>query len=701
MVRWSTDEQESPAEGHGLGRVDAEYAERTRWELAVAAAGIGGFDWDLITRRLSWDERLRELFEYTDEPAPDTIEGFEARLHPDDVDQVRRAIASAIDTCGDYEAEYRVLLPTGRTRWVRARGRALCDEQGQPVRLLGAAYDTTAVQEGEARVARVLESMSVAFVLLDRDWRFSYVNGEAERFLGLRREDLLGEDVWALFPAMLGTEFERNYRGAMDGGEPVAFEAFYPAPLNAWYEVRALPGSEGLSVYFLDVTARREAQEQARRVGERAQLLADVTAELNGTLETEVAVARLARIVVPALADWCIVSLLDDAPGLPPWSRLRDVGWWHVDPARRPVVERYAQLRLQSLDEQSFLARSLHSRNPVVVARDATAAIASVLRTDEARDLLRELDPARATAVPLLANGRILGLLTLVQGEDSAGLSEAEVAATIETAVEVADRAALALDNAQLYQQQRRLAEGLQRSLLTAPPELGHVEVVVSYTPAAEAAQVGGDWYDAFGQGDGSTMLVIGDVVGHDAEAAAGMGQLRGLLRGIAATTGEGPAGVLGRLDAAMELLQVDTTATAVVARLERAATDGDRGRMRLCWSNAGHPPPMLIAADGTVSVLTAGAESDPLLGVAPTSARTDEEITLATGDTVLLYTDGLVEQRGQSLDEGLARLRRTLVDLAGHPLPDLSEQVLGRMLPTQPTDDVALALVRVVGSAG
>jgi serine phosphatase RsbU (regulator of sigma subunit) len=199
--------------------------------------------------------------------------------------------------------------------------------------------------------------------------------------------------------------------------------------------------------------------------------------------------------------------------------------------------------------------------------------------------------------------------------------------------------------------------------------------------------------------------LVIGDVVGHDAEAAAGMGQIRGLLRGIAATTGDGPAEVLSRLDHAMALLQVETTATAVVARLERSDDEPEGGVTRLRWSNAGHPPPMLIDPDGTVTVLTrssstepTGIDSDLLLGLGPAATRTESQARLEVGSTVLLYTDGLVERRGQSLDEGLALLRDTLTELAGCGVDDLCDEVLARMLAARPEDDAALTVVRLTG---
>ena len=289
------------------------------------------------------------------------------------------------------------------------------------------------------------------------------------------------------------------------------------------------------------------------------------------------------------------------------------------------------------------------------------------------------------------ARGRTVGLLSIFNGPGGRRFDDAEVS----TARDVAARAALALDNARLFAQQRELAEELQRSLLTPPPEPDHVEVVVRYVAAARAAQVGGDWYDAFLQPDGGTMLVIGDVVGHDTAAAAAMGQVRGLLRGIAFTTEAGPADVLTRLDAAIEGLQVGTTATAVVARLEQTADEAERGITHLRWSNAGHPPPMAVSPAGEVLVL-AGVEADLLLGIDPHSPRVESRVTLDRGTTVLLYTDGLVERRGQSLDVGLGRLREALVELSDLPLAELCDVLLDRLLAPTRDDDVAMVAVRL-----
>ena len=669
-----------------LSALTAEYeSSRLRWLLAIDAAGVGGFDWDLVSGRLSWDDRLLGLFGLGRSTFDESIAAFDDRVHPEDRPRVTAALQDAVERCGDYEAEYRIVRPDGSLRWIQARGRALAGAEGRAVRLLGAAYDTTAVHEGETRVSSVLEAMSAAFFSLDRQWRFNYVNAEAERLLQRSRSELVGSTLWEEFPAAVGSEFERSYRAVMDEGRPATFEAHYPPPLDAWYEVRAWPLPDGMSVNFLDVTRRRAAQERADRAAARLELLVEVSAALAETLEPRAAVARLARLVVPALADWCVVSLVDED------GAARDVGWWHADPALRPALERYAQLRQAALTDRSFVAQVLRTGRPAHIDAEAARVVREVLDDEEARAVLDVLAPDTGAVLPLRGRGRTLGLLSVFRGAGGRAVGDEDLA----TAEEVAARAGLALDNARLYDQQKRLSEDLQRGLLTEPPAPDHAQVVVRYAPAAEAAQVGGDWYDAFMQPCGDTVLVIGDVVGHDSAAAAAMGQLRGLLRGIAFHSGSGPAAVLAGLDAAMEGLQVETTATAAVVRLEQTPDERERGLSRVRWSNAGHPPPMAVGPDGSVLVLS-GVEADLLLGFDPTTRRVESVLTVDRGTTVLLYTDGLVERRDQSLEVGLARLRDALAELAHLPLDDLCDALLHRLLPVRAEDDVALVAVRL-----
>jgi serine phosphatase RsbU (regulator of sigma subunit)/PAS domain-containing protein len=656
-------------------------SDRMRWGLAIDAAGIGTFDWDLVDDVLVWDDQLIRLFGYDVDTFDQNIAAFLDRLHPDDVPRVRDAMQTCVRTVGEFDAEYRVVRLDGETRWVHARGRALAGPDGTAVRLLGAAYDTTGEREAGGRVTRVLEAMPAGFYSLDRDWRFTHVNAEGERLLGATRDELLGRVIWEAFPAAVNSIFEDSYRTAVRAGVPVSFDAHYPAPLNGWYELRAWPSPDGLSVYFLEVTERRRMQDRAERSAARLAILAQVSAELASTLDAPAAVSHLARIVVPALADFCIVTLVD------PDGRPRDVGTWHADQASRPLLERYAAVRLDSMPAVSPVARALITGEAVRAEGDA---VLGMLPLGEAKDLLAALRPEDAVVLPMRGRGRTLGLMTMyflrgirIGDEDLA------------TAQDVADRAGLALDNARLYNAQQQLAEGLQRSLLTEPPEPDHAEIAVRYVPAAEAARVGGDWYDAFLQPGGSTMLVIGDVVGHDTAAAAAMGQLRGLLRGIATYSDAGPVEVLRGLDASMTTLQTRTLATAAVARFEQTPDELERGVTRMRWANAGHLPPLVVNPDGSVAELAAW-QGDLLLGVDPDVTRRESVVTLDRGATVLLYTDGLIERRDADLDAGLVRLRDALVELADRPLQEMLDEVLERMVDGHPEDDVALVAVRL-----
>ncbi|WP_211307894.1 SpoIIE family protein phosphatase [Geodermatophilus normandii] len=657
-------------------------ADRARWDLAAAAGGVGTFDLDLTTGDLVLDDRMLELSDLDRHAFTGRPEDVYAHVHRDDVGDVVARVERALATAGSYEAEYRVVLADGSHRWLAARGRVVDD--GGSRRLIGVAHDTTTQREPMQRTAELLEGLAVAFIAMDTDWVMTHVNAEAERIAGEDRTRLLGRSLWEAFPATVGTAFEDNYRRAAATGRPVVFDAHYPAPLDVWVEVRAVPGPHGLALYFLDITERVKLQR-------RNEFLQQVAGELTGTLDAEDAVARLARLAVPELADWCLVTLVGDESQHGSRRGLRDVGWWHTDPALLPVVEDYARERIPALTDTSFVARALRTGRPVVVEEQATARIREVLVPGPAHTLLERLSPASFAVVPLRGRGRTVGLLSLFNGP-ARGRITADALATVS---DIAARAGLALDNARLYRRQRQLAEGLQRSLLTGPAQPDHVQVVVRYTPAAETAQVGGDWYDAFLQPGGSMIVTVGDVLGHNTEAAAAMGQIRSMLRAIAVTTGAGPAEVLRRVDEAMTTLQVNTTATAVVVRLEQTDDEADRGVTRVSWSNAGHPPPVVVDPDGTVRPLH-GLRPELLLGVDDTARRRESEVTLEQGATLVLYTDGLIERRDQHLDQGLDRLRGTLEELAGLDLDELCDELLLRMLEGGSDDDVALVAVRL-----
>jgi serine phosphatase RsbU (regulator of sigma subunit) len=235
----------------------------------------------------------------------------------------------------------------------------------------------------------------------------------------------------------------------------------------------------------------------------------------------------------------------------------------------------------------------------------------------------------------------------------------------------------------------RRLSEELQRSLLTRPATPTSLQIAVRYLAAVEDAKVGGDWYDAFVTAAGATILVIGDVTGHDQMAAAAMGQLRNMLRGIAYENGDGPAALLSRLDRAMAGLEVRVIASAIVAIVEPSRVDRRPGQIRLRWSNAGHPAPLLRYPDGLVRVL--GGANDLLLGVDPSTNRIEQVIELVDAATLLMYTDGLVERRGGDYDGQVQRVAQLMRDMDDGSAEDLCNTLIDTTIAAQTEDDIAL----------
>jgi hypothetical protein len=183
--------------------------------------------------------------------------------------------------------------------------------------------------------------------------------------------------------------------------------------------------------------------------------------------------------------------------------------------------------------------------------------------------------------------------------------------------------------------------------------------------------------------------MVIGDVVGHNVDAAAAMGQIRSILRGLACDRPESPARILSRVDRVLTTLAVPTLATALLARIEQPAELASVGLRRLRWSSAGHLPPLLLRPDGTVQQLASPPER--LLGSGSACSRSNQEMLLSPGDTVVFYTDGLVEYGRTGIDEGIDRLIAQLRELADLPLEDLCEGLLDRVPPGRADDDIAI----------
>ncbi len=553
------------------------------------------------------------------------------------------------------------------------------------------------IASGEGRqdlLVAAVEGMARPLFVLAEDWTVSYVNRAGARLLGRTVDKLEGRNLWTEFPAAVGSPFEMHYRRVAETGEPASFEARFE-PTGVWFQVDAVRTDGGVVVTYDDVSERHrteaaradavqaqaEAVRRAERTGEHLRLLGDISHTLTLTQDVEDGVARLAELCIPLLADWSLVTLVTG-------GTRRDVGRAHRDPTLRGQVDVYADLRAAGNRGDAPVPTLFREGRPVVI-QELTQVHLATMVDDASRAALVPLDPGSVAAFPLLARGELFGALTLVHDRSRGPFTPEE----LNTAELAARRASVVLDNARLVAAQGRVAERLQRSLLSAPVQPDRLEIAVRYLPATDGLSIGGDWYDAFLQPDGDTVLVIGDVSGHDIEAAAVMAQLKTLVRAIAYDRIETPAQVLRRVDLAVAGLDVPTMTTALVARVEQDAAERVAGIRRLRWSTAGHPQPMLLLADGTVADLDCPV--GPPLGIGSARSREDGEVLLPPGSTLLLCTDGLFERRATGLDEGRAALRAALARQAGRPLGALCDGLLGEMLCGRAEDDVALLAVR------
>ncbi|MFJ7902158.1 SpoIIE family protein phosphatase [Streptomyces sp. NPDC096198] len=416
---------------------------------------------------------------------------------------------------------------------------------------------------------------------------------------------------------------------------------------------------------------------------ERLALLAETTTQLTSTLDVDEALRRLLGLVVPRLADWAVIDQITE----------RDEVW------RTSVVHAENGVLVHRDDLQGPMP-PVPEDSPMPLSR-ALRGVASTLTGPETyrgvpdsglavaqRRLFEETGMHSAAIAPIRGLREVLGALTLGRAERPEGFAPADLALL----EDITRRAGLALDNARLYQRQRKVAETMQRHLLPQLPCLPGLGMTARYLPAPDASQVGGDWYDVFTLADGDTALAVGDVVGHDLDAAAGMAQLRNMLRAYAWSQKEPPSRILEWLDEAMTRLTDVPMATTVFARTAL----GDDGLWTLSWTNAGHPPPLLVTREGLTEYLTEG--HGPLLGIRTGRQRSDGTVVLPPESTLLLYTDGLVESPGHSLDEGLDRLRRHAAALAHRSLESFADQLLERTRPADNEDDVAVLALRTPG---
>ncbi|MEA2132008.1 MAG: hypothetical protein QOJ85_4899 [Solirubrobacteraceae bacterium] len=372
----------------------------------------------------------------------------------------------------------------------------------------------------------------------------------------------------------------------------------------------------------------------------RSRFLSEASRLLGSSLDYPQTLRNVAWAAVPQIADWCAVDLVDLD------GELEQVVAAHRDPDKIALAERLRRFEPRQLDPDQGIGKAVRTGESQLYPEVTDEMLAPIATDDEHLRLLREVGLRSVLVVPLRAASRTLGTMTLVNAESGRRFDEDDV----RFAEQLADRAAVAVENSRLYQARSRTAATLQRSLLPdSVPQIPGWEVAALYRPAGAdpELEVGGDFYDFLETPDG-WLVIIGDVTGKGVEAAALTSLLRHGARFIS-QTGTRPAGILRRLDMALKQRSTLSLCTTLCARLTT---------QELVFCSAGHPMPLLVGTDGAVREMGAPGR---LLGLMDIYDWQDQTMPLRPGETVVLYTDGVTDTRGRQQRFGETRLRELL----------------------------------------
>jgi PAS domain S-box-containing protein len=426
------------------------------------------------------------------------------------------------------------------------------------------------------------------------------------------------------------------------------------------------------AAYAIERTRLFEGEQRARQ---SLSFLASASEVLAESLDVEETLDRLASLAVPRIADWCVVALLEDS------GELRNVALAHADPSMVELARSVERDYPPDPDAPTGAAAVVRTGEPELHEEITPEMLTAAARDEAHLDVLQRLGLASAMTVPLRARGRTLGALTLVAAESRRRFEQADM----ELAMDLARRAAMAVDNASAYRRERDAAVTLQRALLPREmPEVAGIDIASRYRPAEAAIEVGGDWFDVVADQQGRLTITVGDVAGHGAHSASVMGQLRVVLRAYAADD-LSPAENLERLNRLLIEFAEPEMATIFQLRLDPVSR-------AFRFVRAGHPPALIRSRDCKVEEL-AGSPSPPV-GVFADASYADEGGVLNPGDTLLLYTDGLVERRGEGINVGIATLAKLFAEAPGAAEPCLDSILAG--MPEGEDDDVAVLSLRL-----
>jgi serine phosphatase RsbU (regulator of sigma subunit) len=424
-----------------------------------------------------------------------------------------------------------------------------------------------------------------------------------------------------------------------------------------------------------DITTHKRAELAQRFLARSGEVLAS-------SLDPDELLVEIANLVVPEIADWCAVDVLEN-------GRVERKALAHTDPVMRQKAVEISKRYPPDPDAPAGLYQVIRSGQAELYPEIPEELLREGTQDEEHYEAIVEIGMRSAIVAPMRTRGRTIGALTFVSGASGRRFDEQDV----ELAQELARRCATAVDNARLYTERSYIARTLQQSLLPVElPDIPGVEAAARFRPTGEGNEVGGDFYDMFETGHRGWAIVMGDVCGKGPDAAAVTALARYTLRAVAMRE-RLPSRSLAALNEALLRQRDDrrfcTVAYAYLEKLDHGARAG--------ISSGGHPLPLLLRADGEVEPVGAPGT---LLGVVRDPSLEDSAVTLEPGDALVFYTDGVVEHRvgaDRVLDE--RRLAELVATCAGSSADAIAAKVENAAVLSQggtPKDDIAVLVLRV-----
>lgn len=555
----------------------------------------------------------------------------------------------------------------------------LRDSDGTVEGSIGVFLDVTQKRDAQRRYEAIAEAIP-SFVWLDApDGSGTYANRRWLEYTGLTEEQNSGlgweivvhpEDL-----ARLQGERERT----LQTGEPFEDECRYRGRDGKyrWFLFRSIPmrDEHGTVTSWLGTATDIDKQKRAEAQQAFFALASDV---LGSTLEVSSTLERIARLAIASLGTWCQIDI-PDAQG-----RLRVTVVAHQDPHKEDLLAQLCGQHIYNDNAQLGPPAVHRTLTPQLLQHVDAQAVSYVIPERRYRDIYQAVGYASGLMVPLRIRDRVLGVLGIASDDPSRLYTEFDVT----TALELGRRGAIALENAQSFAREHRVATMLQRALLpTSLPHTDAVQFSSAYSAVAshQGQAVGGDWYDAFALEGGRIALSMGDVAGHGVEAAVSMGVVRQAIR-AAALESHGPKDVLAHANRVVMLEHAHPMITALFGIYNPHTFE-------LTYSLAGHPPPIVLHADGTVQVLN--GSGPPLGDVFDEVLLEQQRRTLDPGTTLVFFTDGLIEyerdvfRAEQRLHDVLAA-RRFLAE------PNPAQAIIDAVLDAPQRDDIAVLVLRV-----